>query len=242
VRVCVETRSIGPVGSLWMCAGGRKSMIPALAARDARRDTARGIHGAQHMAREWGWANVCHSRLPAADRRAAKCPMPSDAILAAFQEEVRNVGNFLRREALGIEQNTASAISRLHAALDEVVNSTDGSTRAFHARLGSIGVTPAQIEVYSRLAASLPPNSSVCEVGFNVGHSAVLWLLSNPAVTLHTFDLFKATRSLLSLETLTRLFPGRIVSHKGDSLDAIPRLSRALSPPCALVHIDGCAS
>jgi hypothetical protein len=75
--------------------------------------------------------------------------------------------------------------------------------------------------------------------GFNSGHSAAVWLASNPHITVHTFDLFESTSMARSFDVLNRTFPSRLHAHRGDSLTAIPSLPAPLEPPCSLVHVDG---
>ena len=111
--------------------------------------------------------------------------------------------------------------------------------RAALIRVGSIGVDLPQQSFYWRVAAS-PSIRHVCEVGFNGGHSAALWLSANPRAVLTTFDLFsdQATGFMRpNLELLQRRFPGRITAHQGNSLRTIKE--RSLVAPCDLVHVDG---
>jgi hypothetical protein len=57
---------------------------------------------------------------------------------------------------------------------------------------GSVAQNPLQRRVYTALA-SLPCVKTICEVGFNHGHSAGLWLLANPTADVYFFDLFQWT-------------------------------------------------
>ena len=103
-------------------------------------------------------------------------------------------------------------------------------------RVGSIAAHPAQAEYYFRMAAS-PAVKVVCEIGFNVGHSAAVWLLANERLKLETFDLFDTAMSNAALHHLQGLFPGRITAHAGDSQRTV--LRARVSAPCDIVHVDG---
>ena len=141
-------------------------------------------------------------------------------------------------------------IHRLWLQIDSVVNHTSALVyerqrlierftpmrAASEARAGSIAAAPAQARYYSRLAAA-PDIRTVCEVGYNVGHSAVVWLLASPTSRLVTFDLFSSALGLASLSFLEARFPGRIEAVRGDSRRELPRAQ--LSAPCDLVHVDG---
>jgi len=125
-----------------------------------------------------------------------------------------------------------SARDTLFAELDALVGG-----RAAVLRLGSIAANSEQVRLYSALAESLGANKTVCEVGFNAGHSAAVWLLASPTSELHTFDIFSARTSLSCLKHLQRRFPGRLTAHRGDSLSTVPHAR--LPRPCDLIHIDG---
>lgn len=103
-------------------------------------------------------------------------------------------------------------------------------------RFGSIAAWRSQVDYYWRLATG-PWVKSVCEVGFNAGHSAVVWLLANPKLVLYTFDLFDRVATRRALAHLQERFPGRIVPFRGNSLSTVPRAQ--LPTTCDLVHVDG---
>ena len=105
--------------------------------------------------------------------------------------------------------------------------------------LCSVAADAEQVDAYARLAASLGArNVSVCEIGFNVGHSAAVWLTSNPHLTLHTFDIFgkndRAKRRCLEL--LQEHFPNRIVAHAGEHIAQRLALFRRCLDAHHLVH------
>ena len=86
----------------------------------------------------------------------------------------------------------------------------------------------------------------VCEVGFNLGHSSLFWLLFSPSVNVRAFDLGEHSYSHRSSSYLfSRFGPSRFAAGVtfGDSRSTLPsHLSAVLSgdlPPCDVVFIDG---
>jgi len=102
-------------------------------------------------------------------------------------------------------------------------------------RAGSTARFRHQTDFYYRLGTS-PWIKTVCEIGFNVGHSTAIWLSSNPLTTVYSFDLFESGYKPKLVEFLKKRFPGRLHAFKGDSTTVVPRTTL---PECDLVHIDG---
>jgi hypothetical protein len=94
---------------------------------------------------------------------------------------------------------------------------------------------PEEVQFYWA-AARLDGVSTVCEVGVNAGHSAAVYLVSNPATTYIGFDTMGLRWSAQSFAFLQRIFPGRVNFVKGYSTDTLPRHT---SPPCDMLSIDG---
>ena len=65
-------------------------------------------------------------------------------------------------------------------------------------------------------AAARAPLHTVCEVGFNAGHSALLWLLGAPRARVVSFDI-GLYPALVGARWLSRRFPGRFTLVQGDS-------------------------
>lgn len=163
-------------------------------------------------------------------------------IEAAFSLEKSRVARLAVEERASVRAGEATFIQRLHTLLDDRVanKSRAGVNASLMQRIGSIGAIPQQVQHYARLAANLPPSRSVCEVGFNAGHSAAVFLAStDPSTVLHTFDLFSTHTMRSSLRLLNETFPGRIRAYAGDSLVVIPGLREKIQPACGLLHIDG---
>ncbi len=85
-------------------------------------------------------------------------------------------------------------------------------------------------------AAQLPGVHTVCEVGFNAGHSAAVFLLANPESVYVGFDTMGLRWSTASLSFMQRLFPGRVSMVKGYSTATLPSHT---APLCDLLSIDG---
>jgi hypothetical protein len=89
--------------------------------------------------------------------------------------------------------------------------------------------------------ASRPTVHTVCETGYNVGHSAFNYLTANPRLVVHSFDIGQYEWTLPSAQNLSQLFPGRLFVHIGDSAVTVPKfLSENPSLKCNLILIDGC--
>lgn len=131
-----------------------------------------------------------------------------------------------------LEQSTWTAldvapVNRLNTAIDE------NTQRQGLMGEGSTAQNPLQRRVYTALA-SLPCVKTICEVGFNHGHSAGLWLLANPTADVYFFDLFQWTGAVQGekflrqhgqehgIKNVSRLMP----ITKGDS-GTVPARSRA---------------
>jgi hypothetical protein len=80
---------------------------------------------------------------------------------------------------------------------------------------------------------------TVCEIGFNAGHSTLLWLASGAKRVL-SFELGQYTYSTKAVSFLNMRYPGRFQVVMGDSLDTVPAF-RAMWPDerCNLLFIDG---
>lgn len=83
-------------------------------------------------------------------------------------------------------------------------------------RDGGSSQCPEVVEWYSMIASSLKQNAVYCDVGFDEGHSAALFLLGGftQNVTVHSFDISGENEKTRSL--FRELFPGRFFFHQGD--------------------------
>jgi len=114
--------------------------------------------------------------------------------------------------------------------------------------MGHSAQLPQQIDALLGMVATRPRGAwrTICEIGFNAGHSALLWLQSAPAAALKEFDLGTLPWSKHSRAFVDALFPGRMTYFKGSTLSAnsslaayARRVESGLEPPCELFFVDG---
>jgi predicted O-methyltransferase YrrM len=83
-------------------------------------------------------------------------------------------------------------------------------------------------------------SNNILEIGFNAGHSTLLYLTSNPNSKITSFDLCEHSYTLPCLEYLQKHFPNRINFVCGDSTQTLPEYIRNNpSHRFDLIHIDG---
>jgi len=111
-------------------------------------------------------------------------------------------------------------------------------------KMGHTAQVPAQI---TSLRAQLDDHphlrtGEICEIGFNAGHSAVLWL-EGTAARVQEFDLLSLPYSQASRDFILRRYPGRTSFHVGDSVATVGlharRVLKGTAAPCDLWLIDG---
>ncbi|KAJ3334981.1 hypothetical protein HDU93_006898 [Gonapodya sp. JEL0774] len=81
---------------------------------------------------------------------------------------------------------------------------------------------------------------TICETGFNGGHSSVTWLSSNQHAVLYSFDLPHPDYGPPARAHVKSAFPGRFQITDGDSTVTLPKY-RVEHPDlkCDLIHVDG---
>jgi predicted O-methyltransferase YrrM len=78
---------------------------------------------------------------------------------------------------------------------------------------------------------------NIMEIGFNAGHSALIYLLANDTSKIQFFDLKYHDYAQPCFEYLDKEFPGRMSIVWGDSKETIPKFTTDIKYD--LVHIDG---
>jgi len=108
--------------------------------------------------------------------------------------------------------------------------------------IGMVAQSPGEVASLARLAQT-PSLSTICEIGFNAGHSSLLWLQHAPRAQLHSFDLYGMPFSPASRSFISAAFPGRVTYHAGDSKKTVAEYARSVAagaaPPCDLWFVDG---
>lgn len=104
------------------------------------------------------------------------------------------------------------------------------------------GVMLLERKLYAHLA-KLPCVKSICEIGFNGGHSALNWLVANPHANVTMFDIFKypySSRAEQHLLQQAHLRPQRFQVLKGDSVSVVRALHTSQPQfKCDIISIDG---
>eukprot|EP00929_Paragymnodinium_shiwhaense_P052694 TRINITY_DN2639_c0_g1_i2.p1 TRINITY_DN2639_c0_g1~~TRINITY_DN2639_c0_g1_i2.p1 ORF type:complete len:361 (+),score=58.12 TRINITY_DN2639_c0_g1_i2:131-1213(+) len=125
------------------------------------------------------------------------------------------------------------AVQNLTAELDAAINtSTEGHTEAE-------GELAAQTDMYDTWA-TMDNISTICETGFNAGHSALRFLSQSVKSHIYEFDLGEHAYGKIAEQFLTGRFPGRLTVTWGSSVETLPKF--AMSNPdvkCDLVIVDG---
>jgi predicted O-methyltransferase YrrM len=96
---------------------------------------------------------------------------------------------------------------------------------------------PGQIAFLQKMG-SLPWVKRVMEIGFNAGHSAELFLSSNPIMELVSFDIGHHDYLKHGKEFIDKIYPNRHTLIIGNSLNTVPEYSKT-AKPFDLIFIDG---
>ena len=67
---------------------------------------------------------------------------------------------------------------------------------------------------------------TVCETGFNAGHSTLIWLLANPNVKVYSFDLNRHPCTAPMADYIRKRFPDRFTITYGNSTETLPAFRR----------------
>jgi len=85
-----------------------------------------------------------------------------------------------------------------------------------------------------------PTVKNICEIGFNAGHSASVFLNANPQANLYSFDIAQFSYTRGNLQLMKDLFPERFHYLLGPSDASVPEF--AASQPdvkCDVISVDG---
>ena len=141
-----------------------------------------------------------------------------------------------------IDSSTMSGLLRIVDDLSEsAARAVNGDKATIFDQMGHIGQVPDQIRDYAATARLLAGDRpTICEVGFNAGHSAAVFLTANPQATYLGFDLGSLGWSTVQRGRIDDMFPGRAQHVIGSSFDKVP-LYHQQHPDfkCDLWSIDG---
>eukprot|EP00756_Hemistasia_phaeocysticola_P021990 Hpha_TRINITY_DN15805_c0_g6::TRINITY_DN15805_c0_g6_i1::g.190181::m.190181 len=124
----------------------------------------------------------------------------------------------------------------LHRALDRImVVACEGKKR------GCIDgfLLPEQATAYFEWAEKSWEGGTLCETGFNAGHSAVAFLLGRGASRVVSFDLMTQAYSRATLDWLRAVFgPERLDVIAGDTSKTLPRVAASGELRCDAISVD----
>ena len=111
---------------------------------------------------------------------------------------------------------------------------------------GHVAQLAREVEALRQLVLQTIPNNQVtvaCEMGFNAGHSAIVWLQDTPVRILNTFDTFALPYSEPTRRFVASLYPGRVRFIPGNTKVTVPLYNDAVrrhdEEPCDLWFVDG---
>jgi len=107
---------------------------------------------------------------------------------------------------------------------------------------GHIGQAMPEFHYYFSTTKNRTWVKTVCEVGFNSGHSALAFLMGNPKIRYVSFDLLGLPWTKEMIEFMQGAFPEQITLVPGRSLESIPSWdpkSFAGFTGCDLISADG---
>ena len=108
---------------------------------------------------------------------------------------------------------------------------------------GSAKHNPKAVEIYAALA-SAPSIKTICEVGYNWGATALMWLDASITAKARgiSFDLAERLYTNATLQYLNSVYDNRLTLIAGDSTETIPRFTKEHMNgdfACDLIFVDG---
>lgn len=144
--------------------------------------------------------------------------------------------------------STVHAEARPNFDLHNIYDQLERNALKFDKRIeGNIGNIPDQTNIYRKLAF-IRKAKTICETGFNAGHSAASWLYySDPGAIYYGFDAgsifheYPEQNAPLLNRLMSRNGKDRVFVTFGDSSKTLPTFVRRnrSTMKCELVHIDG---
>ena len=84
-------------------------------------------------------------------------------------------------------------------------------------------------------------SNEIMEIGFNAGHSSLIYLISNLNCNITIFDLCEHKYTLPCFTYLQKKFPNRLKLYQGNSTKTVPQfIKNNPDKTFDLIHIDGC--
>jgi hypothetical protein len=137
------------------------------------------------------------------------------ALCAALSLDKRGGNTNEAQAARDVSAAESLLPSPLWAELNEVL-------RPFVLVEGFVAQEPEEVKEYVSLARDLYVKT-ICETGYNAGHSTLLWMLANPEAQVYSFDLGQYPYTIASVAWMEKKFPGRFHFTKGNSVETLPK-------------------
>eukprot|EP00927_Polykrikos_kofoidii_P075671 TRINITY_DN7204_c1_g1_i1.p1 TRINITY_DN7204_c1_g1~~TRINITY_DN7204_c1_g1_i1.p1 ORF type:complete len:308 (-),score=42.98 TRINITY_DN7204_c1_g1_i1:74-973(-) len=104
---------------------------------------------------------------------------------------------------------------------------------------GNIAASEKALNMYFNVARG-PTVKNICEIGFNAGHSAALFLNANPLANLYSFDIAQFKYTIGNLMLMKELFTDRFEFILGSSEASVPEFNK-MRPDvkCDVISVDG---
>jgi predicted O-methyltransferase YrrM len=106
---------------------------------------------------------------------------------------------------------------------------------------GNTGLFSSSTMTLLKAAQQVPDDGTICEIGFNAGHSAIAYLSANPKARIISFDIGHHSYTWKALQVLQHYYPDASIQLViGDSARSVPDFIK-LNPhvKCDLIFIDG---
>lgn len=102
---------------------------------------------------------------------------------------------------------------------------------------------PYKAQFLRNLFTSSAPPRNFCEIGFNAGHTSLLFLSTVPHGVVYAFDHGLARYTIAAHDFIDDAYPERLVFLFGDTVVTIPQLRQYFpDTQCDVVYIDGSTS
>eukprot|EP00440_Ansanella_granifera_P075754 gb/GFBE01082202.1/.p2 GENE.gb/GFBE01082202.1/~~gb/GFBE01082202.1/.p2 ORF type:complete len:276 (-),score=50.07 gb/GFBE01082202.1/:133-960(-) len=104
---------------------------------------------------------------------------------------------------------------------------------------GNIASSEKAFSMYFNVARG-PTVKNICEVGFNAGHSASIYLNANPEANLYSFDIGQFPYTRGNSKLMKELFPDRFEYIEGDSQSSARAFAEQRPDvKCDVISVDG---
>jgi hypothetical protein len=164
--------------------------------------------------------------VPAARSQPAALPQPAvvpqDDPPGQHRGEVGTVQDAPSNDAVATsysDRDFEPSLAKLFDEADRIAAQHSPKGKNWYKTMGHIAQVPQQVKFIQRYVSSLFSGRAahICEVGFNAGHSALVFLTASPTTTYTAIDLGDLKWSVASREFLRSRFPERFKYIQGEA-------------------------